>query len=66
MATVLIVDGEETEVVGGTQNYMEGPEGLVNASLLFFFLLFVKKINRFACRAYHTTTVDTVLYRSLQ
>jgi len=27
MATVLIVDGEETEVVGGTQNYMEGPEG---------------------------------------
>ena len=33
MATVLIVDGEET--VGGTQNYMEGPEGLVNASLLF-------------------------------
>ena len=34
MATVLIVDGEETEVVGGTQNYMEGPEGLVNASLL--------------------------------
>ena len=34
MATVLIVDGEETEVVGGAQNYMEGPEGLLNASLL--------------------------------
>ena len=42
MATVLIVDGEETEELGGTQNYMEGPEGLVDTSLLFLFLLFVK------------------------
>ena len=42
MATVLIVDGEETEVVGGTQNYMEGPEGLVNASILFLFAIWKK------------------------
>ena len=42
MATVLIVDGEEAEELGGTQNYMEGPEGLIDTSLLFLFLLFVK------------------------